>query len=80
MRRSIFFRQRTINKKVTIHGSSGSPETGNLNKHIHNDATASYNNVKNYALHTTLNTSPHTRGSALHCAPGVDGVWCTFKK
>ena len=61
-----FFRQRTINKKVTIHGSSGSPEKGNLNKHIHNDATASYNNVKNYALHTTPASSPQTRGS---CQP-----------
>ena len=30
---------------------SGTPEKGNLIKHIHEDATASYNNVKNYALH-----------------------------
>ena len=54
MRTLIFHAKRTINKKVTILGSSGSPEKGNLNKHIHNDATVSYNNVKNYALHTTL--------------------------
>jgi len=43
--------KRTINKKVTILGSSGRPEKGNLIKHIHEDATASYNNVKKYALH-----------------------------
>ena len=61
-----FYAKQKKKKKVTIHGSSGSPETGNLNKHIHNDATASYNNVKNYALHTTLNTSPRIRGS---CQP-----------
>ena len=43
--------KRTINKKVTILGSSGSPEKGNSIKHTHDDTTASYKNVKNYALH-----------------------------
>ena len=31
--------KRTINKKVTIHGSSGRPGKGNLIKHTHDDAT-----------------------------------------
>ena len=43
--------KRTINKKVTILGSSGSPEKGNLIKLYMRTATASYKNVKNYALH-----------------------------
>ena len=51
MRTSKNIRKRTINKKVTILGSSGSPEKGNLIKYKQDDATASYKNVKNYALH-----------------------------
>ena len=42
--------KRTINEKVTILGSSGRPEKGNLIKHIHDDATGSYNNVTNWNL------------------------------
>ena len=59
-----FFRQRTINKKVTILGSSGRPEKGNLIKHIHEDATASYNNVKKYALHSFM--APEMPSSTLN--------------
>ena len=51
MRTSKNIRKRTINKKVTILGSSGSPEKGNLIKLYMRTATASYKNVKNYALH-----------------------------
>ena len=52
--------KRTINKKVTILGSSESPEKGNLIKLYMRTATASYKNVKNYALHVKgLHTCTH---------------------
>jgi len=31
-------------------------------------------------LYTLQPGCPHSRGSPLHCAPGVDGVWCTFER
>ena len=67
MRPIIFRLKRTINKKVTIHGSSGSPEKGNLIKHKQDDATASYKNVKNYALHTTARLSAFSGISSTLC-------------